>query len=305
MWRWAHFGGMFQIARRVLPVIERQLGIPVYPDQNTCWHYDDKIAQAYLFHALKIPAPKTWCWFAEAGAREWIQAAEFPLVLKLAGGAGSENVRLVRSIEEASWWIDRLFRVGTGSLKAPMVAAPWPWRTRLRAAAKALLKGEPPRELQHPHWPLEKNFVLFQEFLPNNAFDTRVTVIGPRAFAFRRFNREDDFRASGSGKIDYTQDKIDERFIRLAFTIANKLGAQSCAIDGLYRRDEVVVGEISYTYVSSAVYDCPGHWRLVGNPGHGDLVWQAGSMWPEEAQIEEFLARLDQRWDLHKFPTLC
>jgi len=47
MWRWAHFGGMGQIARRLLPVVERELGLVVYPDQNTCWHYDDKIAQAH------------------------------------------------------------------------------------------------------------------------------------------------------------------------------------------------------------------------------------------------------------------
>ena len=33
---------------RLLPVIEKELGLVVYPDQNTCWHYDDKIAQYYL-----------------------------------------------------------------------------------------------------------------------------------------------------------------------------------------------------------------------------------------------------------------
>lgn len=292
MWRWAHFGGMFQIARRLLPVIERELGIPVYPDQHTCWHYDDKIAQNYLFEAHGIPAPKSWCWFSRSGALDWIQSAEFPLVIKLAGGAGSENVRLVRSRSEATAWIERLFDRGTGSLKDFKEPKPWPFKKRVRATGKALLKGLPPWEPNNIEWPLEKNYVLFQEFLPNNAFDTRVTVIGNRAFAFRRFNRENDFRASGSGLIDYAPDQIDPGFIRLAYQVAEKLSLQSCAIDGLYRHDEPVVGEISYTYVSLAVHDCLGHWKLHGDPETGALTWQSGAMWPEEAQIQDFLQRL-------------
>src|SRR5215469_11432928 len=40
MWRWNHAGGMGRIARRLLPVLERELKLIVYPDQNTCWHYD-------------------------------------------------------------------------------------------------------------------------------------------------------------------------------------------------------------------------------------------------------------------------
>lgn len=52
-------------------------------------------------------------------------------------------------------------------------------------------------------WIREKKYILFQEYLPDNEFDTRVTVIGNRAFAFRRFNRKKDFKASGSGEIDY------------------------------------------------------------------------------------------------------
>ncbi len=41
MWRWAHFAGMSRIARRLLPVIENELGLCVYPDQKTCWHYNN------------------------------------------------------------------------------------------------------------------------------------------------------------------------------------------------------------------------------------------------------------------------
>ena len=132
--------------------------------------------------------------------------------------------------------------------------------------------------------------------MPDNAFDTRVTVVGRPAYAFRRFNRPEDFRASGSGRIDWNQQGQDEGFVRLAFQTAQALRRQSCAIDGLYRRGERVVSEISYTYASWAVDQCPGHWELEGDPGSGRLEWVAGQMWPEEAQIDVFLRQLAARW---------
>src|SRR5262249_53621216 len=109
MWRWAHFDGMGRIARRLIPVIEDQLGIPVYPDRDTCWHYDDKIAQAYLLKSLGVPMPQTWIWFDRTSAHGWADQAKYPLVLKLATGAGSNNVKLMSSAASAHMWIDRLF----------------------------------------------------------------------------------------------------------------------------------------------------------------------------------------------------
>jgi len=295
MWRWGHCGGMYRVARRLLPVIERELGLPTYPDQNTCWHYDDKIAQWYLLSAAGIPVPTTWVWYDERHAIEWARTAIYPLVLKLWGGAASTNVRLITSFEEAKFHIAKLFDNGVYSLD-DMFSKPWKWGIqRFRSAVKLALTGIPPR-IPWGGWELHKSYVFFQEFLPNNDFDTRVTVIGNRAFAFRRFNRDNDFRASGSGKIDYNPQAVDPAFIRLAFTVASKLKTQSCAIDGLYDGKEPVVGEISYTYVSWAIHDCPGHWELDGLPQTGNLVWKEGRMWPEEAQIQDFLERLARHY---------
>lgn len=276
MWRHGHFPQMRQIAARLLPVIERELGLVVYPDQNTCWHYDDKIAQSYLLYAAGIPIPKTWVWFDKALAMAWAHTAEYPLVLKLWTGAGSNNVRLVRSFAEAVAWIERLFGNGIASLDD---SRRMPLRP-LIDAAKLLVKGE----ISFP-WELHKGYVLFQEFLAGNEFDTRITVIGDRAFGFRRFNRENDFRASGSGKIDHDPKGISSDFVRLAFEVARKLNTQSCAIDGLWRGGEPVVGEVSYTYASWGVHSCPGHWD-------SEMNWHEVQMWPEEAQIQDFIARL-------------
>jgi ribosomal protein S6-L-glutamate ligase RimK-like protein len=285
MWRWAHFAGMARIARRLLPVIERELKLPVYPDQNTCWHYDDKIAQAYVLNALGVPMPKTWIWFEQMQARNWADHANYPLVLKLATGASSKNVKLIRNSQQARLWIDRLF----SSYIAALDDGQYTFYRRVRRSA-AVLFGR--SGFSSNGGDLESGYVLFQEFLPKNDYDTRVTVIGNRAFAFRRFNRPNDFRASGSGNFDTDPSKIDERFVRLAFSTAAALQAKSCAIDGLYRDQLPVVGEVSYTYVSWAVNACPGHWELEGDPTSGALRWVSGQMWPEEAQISDFIVRL-------------
>jgi glutathione synthase/RimK-type ligase-like ATP-grasp enzyme len=252
------------------------LGLVVYPDQNTCWHYDDKIAQAHLLSATGIPTPKTWIWFDREAALNWAVDAPYPLVIKLWAGAGGTNVRLISSFEKARLWIDKLFYNGVASLADEKITL----QRRLVEARNLLLRGE--RSIVR-EW--HRDYVLFQEFLSGNAFDTRVTVIGKRAFGFRRFNREGDFRASGSGIIDWNPAEVAADFIRLAFEVADRLKTQSCAIDGLWRDGEAMVAEISYTYASWAVERCPGYW----DP---EMNWHEGILSPEEAQVQDFLLRL-------------
>jgi len=45
--------------------------------------------------------------------------------------------------------------------------------------------------------------------------------------------------------------------------------------------------EISYTFSDSPVYECPGHWD-------SDFKWHEGKMWPEEAQVLDFIDRIDK-----------
>ncbi len=70
------------------------------------------------------------------------------------------------------------------------------------------------------------------------------------------------------------------------------LGTQSIGIDGLYRGEERVITEISYSYVSWVIHDSPGYWKLQGNPQTGDLIWQEGHVWPQDAIMKDFLETL-------------
>jgi hypothetical protein len=73
MWRHAHVSAHRAVARRLLPVVERELGLCMHPDQDTCWHYDDKIAQFYLFGAARIPTPRTWVFWRQDDAVSFCQ----------------------------------------------------------------------------------------------------------------------------------------------------------------------------------------------------------------------------------------
>lgn len=299
MWHWPHYPHEIRLAALpILRVIEEHLRIPLFPDLATCWHYDDKIAQSVLLSALEIPIPETWVFWREADAWAWCEQANYPVVAKLSVGASSQNVCLIHNGAEAKAYVERCFS-GSGILFAPPLPQGWALRLRRRLgnaakriwpAAKYALANRFPGLPDATFWMPQKNYALFQEFLPDNEFDTRVTVIGDRAFAFRRFNRPNDFRASGSGKIDHDPAAIDVRCLRAAFEAAHKLGAQSMAFDFLFRgRNGVpVVGEISYCYADWAVERCPGHWD-------SDLTWHEGHLWPEEAQVEDFLKRVEAR----------
>lgn len=293
MWRFGYTSLPRLFARRLLPAIEHGLGIPVFPSWKTAWHFEDKVAQHYLLQAAGIPTPRTWVFWRRDDALAFSRGAQYPLVLKLTSGFQSGNVRLLHGAKEAEYWIDRLFGPGIVSLAPP----PGPRTRRLlrqTRAAVRMLFGRMPRVV---NWrdELHHGYFYAQEFLAGNEFDTRVAVIGKRAFAFRRFNRPGDFRASGSGQFDWNPVPIDPAFVRLAFRISQQLQMQSVAIDGLRRGEEPVIGEISYSYASWTLRDCPGHWELNGDPDMGQLNWVEGQMRPEDAIWEDFLAEIGRR----------
>jgi len=297
MWHWPHYPHELRwVARPLLHVLETELRIPTFPDLATSWHYDDKIAQAYLLETCGLPQPRFWIFWRRDEAEKWaIHKASYPVVFKLACGAGSSNVRLVYTPTHALQLIREMFSPsGLLSEASGPVPVPPPW-PRCKRAVRGLIQRALPASryvlrnryppLPERHWMPQRGYAFFQEYVPDNPCDTRITVIGSRAFGFRRMNRPGDFRASGSGRIDHRPEEIDLRCVELGFRAAQRLHTQSLACDLLLRRGEPVIVEISYCFIDHAVQQCPGHWRP-------DLSWQPGSMWPQEAHVEDLLARL-------------
>lgn len=275
------------ISKSILLSIEKK-GIIVFPNFNSYWHFDDKISQKYLFESLNIPHSPIHLFYNRDDASKWLSNAEFPLVFKLRTGAGSANVHLLKNQKEANSFLAKMFSGGI----SPMPSITNDFRTKVNKHRgkrdwKETIKRLPStiHNIMHQNTgiPPEMNYFYAQDFLPGNTFDTRVTIIGEKAFAFRRFNRPDSFKASGSGNIDYSHIEIDKRCILLAFQAAEKLGSQSMAFDILYNKaNEPVIIEMSYIYVAEALYKTGGYWDV-------NLAFHDKPLWPEEVIIENLL----------------
>jgi hypothetical protein len=291
LWHWFHIPDDKQAAPKILDAIEFGLRMPVFPNRQTRWHYDEKIAQHYLFDAINAPKIKTWVFWDRQSAVEFIETAQFPLVFKLSVGAGSANVLKLEHRSEALRLIEIMFADGftpyTVNEFEQKLAVSFPsFYQRLKDSVNYLLKHRWPAAPHKPaHWYylIQKNYIYFQEFIPDNSYDIRVTVIGERIFDFVRYNRENDFRASGSGQLIYNQDLIPENARRIAKQISEENHFQSMAYDFLLKsNDELVLAEISYGYLNKAIFNCGGYWD-------GDLNWHEGAIWPEDAILEDFI----------------
>jgi hypothetical protein len=215
-------------------------------------------------------------------------------VFKLRKGAGSENVRLARNSKEAWALAQQAFSAGFRSVPNYWNDAGKRYRaTRRRQDLLGALKRLPStvkniRRLNQSIGP-EKGYVYFQDFVADNQFDTRVTVIGERAFGFIRNVRPGDFRASGSGDIDYDPRKVDLRCVKIALETTQKMGSQSAAFDFVQTLDkQPLIVEVSYCYGAEFVHKCPGHWD-------SQLNWRDGQTWPEDAILVDLLKTITER----------
>lgn len=276
------------VARQIIAALE-QAGIVVFPSTATCWHYDDKVGQKFLFESIGVPLIPTWVFTDPAEAREWIAVAAWPKVFKLRCGAGSENVQLVRSRQQAEALCRRAFGVGFPASAGYLYDAPKRLRNirgwhefweKLKRAPRSLVET-----LEHRRSaPRQRGYVLFQEFMPGNNFDTRVNIIGKRAFGLVRRNRPNDFRASGSGDCLFDPDRVDRRFVSIAFGVAEKLRTQSLSCDFLFDANrDPRISEISYCFPEWSVYDCQGYWDQ-------EFGWHEGHFWPQDVILEDLLA---------------
>ena len=88
------------IAKQILFALEHT-GLLVFPNFNTSWHFDDKVAQKYLFERIGAPLVSSYSFYSKSEALDWIEQTTFPKVFKLRGGAGSQNVQLIYSKNQA------------------------------------------------------------------------------------------------------------------------------------------------------------------------------------------------------------
>lgn len=275
MWHFTHNSPIDIFMARDLLFSAQLAGIKVYPDINASWHFDDKVSQKYLLEAIEAPLVPSHVFYDEKKALEWAKNTDYPKVAKLRRGAGSYNVKLIKSNKEARKYIKDMF--GKGVEPSPGYLADV--RTKIKVASSFV--GIAQRLKKAPGFfkmvrqgrkgfPREKNYVYFQDFIPENTCDYRVMVVNSKAYGVKRLVRKGDFRASGAGLFDFSE--IDPKIIKIAQDTAKRLKMLSVAFDFVLDKGQPLIIEISYGFGTNSA-GSPNNFTMHWNE-HGEKVMQ-------------------------------
>jgi glutathione synthase/RimK-type ligase-like ATP-grasp enzyme len=277
-------------------------GKVVFPDFRTNWHFDDKVGQKYLLESIGAPLVKTYIFFKRQDAFIWLKTARFPLVFKLRTGAGSFNVKLIKTKQHAKRIIKTAFSRGFSNINSLAALKETIRKKRIGKANNTELLKRIGHLLVPPDYSkvLDKEwgYVYFQDFISDNHYDIRIIVIGERSFAIKRLVRENDFRASGSGNILYAKEHFDENTIALSFLLAEKLKMQCVAFDFVFQNGNPFLLEISYGFVPDGYKNCVGYWDAKMN-------WHEGKFNPYGWMVEDILAKVKGKAEALSKSTLA
>lgn len=233
----------------------KKMGIKVYPDFDTSWYFDDKVAEKYILEAIGAPVVPSWPFYHKQDAFDWLKnEARFPLVAKLRRGAGSYNVILLKNYTQARKYCKKMFSKGINPAPKLLADVSTKFVVAKRNRNIFLRLKKFPRFFKYMmnarnYFPKEKGYVYFQEFISGAVCDYRVVVVGDRAWGSRRDVRKNDFRASGAGQSYEDPNLIPIELVKIAVDCTKKLEAQSMAYDFVIdQQGKPFIVEISYCF---------------------------------------------------------
>lgn len=269
-----HFSGFnyshMMFARSILFSLQSR-GIQVFPGYNEAWHFDDKIAESFLLQSIGASIPKYFFFMEKENAIQWAKSHQsYPIVAKLKNGSGSHNVKIMNNQHEAIQYIDTMF--GEGFESNPSILFKGKSNFTSSKSFDVLFKRikRIPEFLRNYKksklFPNEKNYVYFQEFIPNDGFDLKVVVVGDKLSYIARNVRKGDFRASGGGSLYYDKSLITQQIIDSAFGVSDKLNFKCMGYDYVIDNstNTCKIVEVSYGFSSQALIDAGGYFTRQG-----------------------------------------
>ncbi len=184
--------------------------------------YDDKGEQLKF---LKNWMPKTYHIKSKAEAVKLGYTIKLPLISKSIDGASSAGVRLIKDREDLLKEIEEVF-------------------------------SETGRKSVYDR--VQKDYVYWQEFIPNNDCDYRVIVMGDFIYGLKRFVKKGTVFASGSGSntpLTFVDPK-ERAAAKLCMNISKAVGFKWMAFDVIYDGVLPLVVEVSSSWSEQAYYKC-------------------------------------------------
>jgi glutathione synthase/RimK-type ligase-like ATP-grasp enzyme len=245
-------------AETKIRILEKEMGKFCLPTEEELWFYEDKIRQYYLLRHHNLPIVSTFITYSQEEAMDYICRCVYPLVSKVSNGAGSMGVRLIKDYHQAKKICQNVFDFG---------------------------------QTTYCPYLKQKNYVYFQEFIKDAAYDLRVIVTGNSFLGYYRNTPKDDFRASGHGTELVEKKAIPREALMLAKQVKEALPpTRILAVDmlrnpqdGQYYIIETSIFIAVYTPVQLMVNNVPGRYILED----GDFRFEAGKFWLQELALVE------------------
>ncbi len=89
--------------------IEKHLKIPVYPNFDETYIYENKNNMAYWLSAYNIPHAKTKVFYKKSEAKDFIKSADYPIVFKTKMGAQGTGVKFIKNKFQGKRIINKTF----------------------------------------------------------------------------------------------------------------------------------------------------------------------------------------------------
>lgn len=230
-----------------LRVMVHDMGKIIFPSYDELWMWKSKRRMRDWLAAHNIPHPRTWIFYNLDEAKQFVEAAQFPVVFKPDFGDCARGVKIVRSKKEAQAILKKAFTRGI----------------RLPGAH---------------HLDLQWGNVVFQEYLPEVA-EWRMVRIGESYFGFEKL-RKGDFH-SGSHAWRYA--RPPSQLLSFVRYVTDKGEFSSMSLDvfltseGQYLVNELqsLFGMLTPSEPQCVIDDKPG--RMVYDPKTDSWKFEPGN----------------------------
>ena len=273
LWHYSNFVNADLMEAQNILNLAAEMGLVVYPDYYTGWHFDDKIAEMYALQAAGAPIPDSWVFYEMDKCIGWLEKeAVYPIVAKLRRGSGSNNVKMIKNVSEGKRYAKKMFGKGFSPTQSlayktySKIQSTHDWETfvnrfhQIPNFLKARKYGK--------GMPMERGYCYFQDYIENDGYDLKVAVVNGKCCAVHRNIRKGDFRASGGGNTTFKKDLVTDLIIKSAFETARHLKTQTIGFDYVVDRK---TGE------GKIIEMCFGN-------GVAEETYYAGGYWDEQLQ---------------------
>lgn len=192
-----------------LRILTRDLRKKIFPSYDLLWLYESKRKTRDWLLAYDLPHPKTFVYFNEHEAEDFLAKTSFPLIVKTDQGAASSGVYIIRSKRQASSILKKAFANGL------------------------LLKNR-------GKYDRHQGYIICQEYL-SNCQEWRIIRVGESYFCRYKL-KKGDFH-SGSGDIVWA--KPPEKLLDLTREISKKFEVPNINVDYFETEEgEYLINEI-------------------------------------------------------------